>query len=197
MTRRLAAETGDPGPIHRHPWRPSREPRPACPTIDVAEAERRLREDPDRPLLLDVREPNEFAGGPGPRRGAPADVRRSRRGPASCRPTGRSSSSATSGSRSAAVVGFLQRSGRTDVTNATAAWTSGRGPRAHGPAWRGALPATPPVSRAVPPSREPGERRPAAATAERAARMRKPAGGGLPAARRCPAPAPCGRRPSR
>ena len=31
-----------------------------CPTIDVAEAERRLREDPDRPVLLDVREPGEF-----------------------------------------------------------------------------------------------------------------------------------------
>ena len=30
------------------------------PTIDVAEADRRLREDPARPLLLDVREPNEF-----------------------------------------------------------------------------------------------------------------------------------------
>ena len=33
----------------------------ALPTIDVAEAERRLREDPARPILLDVREPDEFA----------------------------------------------------------------------------------------------------------------------------------------
>ena len=31
------------------------------PTVDVAEAERRLREDPAGPILLDVREPNEFA----------------------------------------------------------------------------------------------------------------------------------------
>ena len=30
------------------------------PAIDVREAERRLREDADRPLLLDVREMNEF-----------------------------------------------------------------------------------------------------------------------------------------
>ena len=31
---------------------------PPIPTIDVAEAERRLREDPSRPILLDVREAN-------------------------------------------------------------------------------------------------------------------------------------------
>ena len=30
------------------------------PTVDVSEAERRLREDPARPLLIDVRELNEF-----------------------------------------------------------------------------------------------------------------------------------------
>ena len=30
------------------------------PTIDVTEADRRLREDPDRPILLDVREMGEF-----------------------------------------------------------------------------------------------------------------------------------------
>ncbi len=29
--------------------------------VDVTEADRRLREDPARPLLLDVREPNEYA----------------------------------------------------------------------------------------------------------------------------------------
>ena len=33
----------------------------AVPTIDVTEADRRLREDPDRPILVDVREPGEFA----------------------------------------------------------------------------------------------------------------------------------------
>ena len=32
----------------------------AIPTIDVAEAERRLRDDPASPLLVDVREANEF-----------------------------------------------------------------------------------------------------------------------------------------
>ena len=34
---------------------------PPIPTVDVTEAERRLREDPDRPILLDVRETGEFA----------------------------------------------------------------------------------------------------------------------------------------
>ena len=46
----------------------------ALPTVDVSEADRRLREDPDRPLLLDVREPNEFIDGPGAGRRPPADV---------------------------------------------------------------------------------------------------------------------------
>ena len=55
-------------PTRRADPRPARAcrgaPREPCPArsrpIDVAEAERRLREDPDRPLLLDVRETNEF-----------------------------------------------------------------------------------------------------------------------------------------
>ncbi|MGP1673982.1 MAG: rhodanese-like domain-containing protein, partial [Candidatus Limnocylindrales bacterium] len=34
---------------------------PPIPAIDVAEADRRLREDSDRPLLVDVREDHEFA----------------------------------------------------------------------------------------------------------------------------------------
>jgi rhodanese-related sulfurtransferase len=34
---------------------------PAIPTIDVREADRRRREDAARPLVVDVREPNEFA----------------------------------------------------------------------------------------------------------------------------------------
>ena len=33
---------------------------PDLPTVDPIEADRRLREDPARPLLLDVREVNEF-----------------------------------------------------------------------------------------------------------------------------------------
>jgi rhodanese-related sulfurtransferase len=34
---------------------------PAIPTIDVREADRRRREEAVRPLIVDVREPNEFA----------------------------------------------------------------------------------------------------------------------------------------
>lgn len=34
---------------------------PAIPTIDVREADRRRREEPDGPLIVDVREQNEFA----------------------------------------------------------------------------------------------------------------------------------------
>lgn len=36
-------------------------PTPAIPTIDVREAERRRREGAEQPLIVDVREPNEFA----------------------------------------------------------------------------------------------------------------------------------------
>ena len=86
------------------------------PTIDVTEAERRLREDPDRPVLLDVREPNEFAEVRAP--GAMlvptsqfmtriAELPADRPLLVVCH----------LGSRSAAVVGYLARSGRTDVVN--------------------------------------------------------------------------------
>jgi rhodanese-related sulfurtransferase len=37
------------------------QPPSAIPTIDVAEADRRRREDDPSPLVVDVREPNEFA----------------------------------------------------------------------------------------------------------------------------------------
>ncbi len=88
----------------------------ALPTINVDEAERRLREDPARPILLDVREPNEFADVRAP--GAmllPTSTfaERVNELPADrpllviCR----------SGGRSAAVTGFLARNGRTDVVN--------------------------------------------------------------------------------
>jgi rhodanese-related sulfurtransferase len=36
-------------------------PTPTIPTIDVREADRRRREEAGRPLVVDVREPNEFA----------------------------------------------------------------------------------------------------------------------------------------
>ena len=86
------------------------------PSIDVREAERRIREDPVAPLLLDVREPGEFLAVRAP--GAvllPTSTFVARVGelPADvpllvmCH----------LGSRSAAVVGYLLRSGRTDVVD--------------------------------------------------------------------------------
>ena len=106
------------------------------PNIDVREAERRLREDPVRPVLLDVREPGEFVAVRAP--GAalvptsqfvgrvgelPADVPLL----VICH----------LGNRSAAVVGYLVRSGRSDVMNVDGgmdAWE-----RAGLPVVRGAL----------------------------------------------------------
>jgi rhodanese-related sulfurtransferase len=88
----------------------------ALPTIDVREADRRLREDAPTPLLLDVREPNEFQ-----------DVRAPG---AALVPTSRFMTHVAelptdrpilvichSGSRSAAVTSYLARTGRTDVAN--------------------------------------------------------------------------------
>ena len=88
----------------------------ALPTIDVAEADRRIREDPARPVLLDVREPNEFETVRAP--GAVllptsefasrlADVPQGRPLLVICH----------MGSRSAAVTGLLTRTGRSDVVN--------------------------------------------------------------------------------
>ncbi|MEA2629979.1 MAG: hypothetical protein QOE66_198 [Chloroflexota bacterium] len=89
---------------------------PPIPTIDVAEADRRLREDPDGPLLLDVREVNEFGEVRVP--GAflvPTSVFMMRVGEL---PTDRPLMVMCHvGGRSAAVAGFLIRSGRTDVVN--------------------------------------------------------------------------------
>jgi rhodanese-related sulfurtransferase len=86
------------------------------PTIDVIEAERRVREDPERPVLLDVREPNEFETVRAP--GAlliPTSTFQARAGEVpSDRPI---LVICHSGGRSAAVTGFLVRSGRTDVAN--------------------------------------------------------------------------------
>jgi len=86
------------------------------PTIDPLEADRRSREDPDGPLLLDVREINEFVAVRAP--GAallPTSSFLARIGelPADrplmiiCR----------TGSRSAAVTAYLLRAGRGDVVN--------------------------------------------------------------------------------
>lgn len=86
------------------------------PSIDVEEAERRVREDPARPLLLDVREANEFVAVRAP--GAallPTSAFAARIGEL---PPGRPLLVIChTGRRSAAVTGFLARSGRTDVVN--------------------------------------------------------------------------------
>ena len=89
---------------------------PPVPTIDVREAERRLREDPARPLLVDVRERVEFAEVRAP--GAvlfPTSSFMTRQGdlPAD-RPL---LVICHIGGRSAAVTAYLTRAGRTDVVN--------------------------------------------------------------------------------
>ncbi|MGH2476965.1 MAG: rhodanese-like domain-containing protein [Candidatus Limnocylindrales bacterium] len=93
-------------------------PGPHVPEIDVAEADRRLREDADRPLLVDVREDHEFAEVRAP--GAvfmPMSTFAQRAGEL---PAGRPLMVVCHlGGRSAAVAGFLIRSGRTDVVNVT------------------------------------------------------------------------------
>lgn len=109
---------------------------PAIPSIDVVEAERRLREDEDRPVLLDVREPDEFSAVRV--EGAllvptsvfmtrVADVPADRPVMVMCH----------IGGRSAAVAGYLIRAGRNDVVNVAGgmdAWE-----RAELPVRRGAL----------------------------------------------------------
>jgi rhodanese-related sulfurtransferase len=94
------------------------------PSVDVGEAERRLREDPSRPLLVDVREPNEFVVVRAP--GAvllPTSTFMARYG--ELPPDRPLLVICHTGSRSAAVTGFLARGGRTDVANVAggmAAW---------------------------------------------------------------------------
>jgi rhodanese-related sulfurtransferase len=100
---------------------------PPIPAIDVAEAERRLREDPDRPLLVDVREENEFVDVRAP--GAvllPMSMFAARAGEL---PQDRPLMLVCHlGGRSSAAAGFLIRSGRSDVVNVTGgmdAWERG------------------------------------------------------------------------
>jgi rhodanese-related sulfurtransferase len=89
---------------------------PPIPTIDVAEAERRLREDPAGPILLDVREASEFAEVRAP--GAllvPTSTFMTR---VDDLPADRPLLVVCHlGGRSAAVAGFLIRAGRADVVN--------------------------------------------------------------------------------
>jgi rhodanese-related sulfurtransferase len=109
-------------------------PAPTIPTIDVTEAERRLREDPDGPLLVDVREANEFEEVRAP--GAvlvPMSAFAARAGEL---PAGRPLMVVCHlGGRSAAAAGFLIRSGRTDVVNVRGgmdAWERAGLPVRHG-----------------------------------------------------------------
>lgn len=93
-------------------------PASPIPSIDVAEAERRLREDADRPVLVDVREANEFeevrAAGA---MLVPMSTFAARVGEL---PSDRPLMVVCHlGGRSAAAAGFLIRSGRTDVVNVT------------------------------------------------------------------------------
>ena len=89
---------------------------PGVDSIDVTEAERRLREDPAGPLLVDVREQHEFDEVRAP--GAvllPMSTLVTRLGDL---PTDRPLMIVChSGNRSSAVTGFLARSGRSDVVN--------------------------------------------------------------------------------
>ncbi|MEX1170086.1 MAG: rhodanese-like domain-containing protein [Chloroflexota bacterium] len=110
-------------------------PPSALPSVDVAQADRRLREDPARPVLLDVREPNEFVAVRIP--GAmllPTSTVTTRLDELPpdrplfviCR----------TGVRSAAVTGFLARNGRTEVFNVTGgmdAWEGAGLPIRRGP----------------------------------------------------------------
>jgi rhodanese-related sulfurtransferase len=107
----------------------------AIPAIDVTEAERRLRDDPDRPVLLDVREPHEFEAVRAP--GALLIPMSAFQARADEVPTDRPILVVChTGGRSAAVTGFLLRSGRTDVVNVAGgmeAWANAGLPTRSGP----------------------------------------------------------------
>ena len=120
-------------------------PPSAIPTIDVHEAERRLRDDPSCPLLLDVREASEFTEVRAP--GAvllptSAFMARLAEIPAD-RPL---LVVCHVGGRSAAVTAYLVRAGRTDVVNVAGgmeAWVRAGLPVRRGPveSGEGAFPA--------------------------------------------------------
>lgn len=107
----------------------------AIPTVDVVEAARRLREDPAKPVLLDVREMNEFLEVRAPDAmlvPTSAFVGRLGELPAD-RPL---LVICHLGNRSAAVVGYLSRMGRTDAVNVAGgmdAWARAGLPVRRGP----------------------------------------------------------------
>jgi sulfur dioxygenase len=89
---------------------------PDLPTVDPVEADRRLREDPERPILLDVREVNEFVAVRAP--GAALLPTSTFLHRIDELPTGRPLLVIChTGNRSAAVTGYLIKSGRSDVAN--------------------------------------------------------------------------------
>jgi rhodanese-related sulfurtransferase len=93
------------------------------PQIDVTEADRRLREDPDRPLLLDVREADEFAAVRAP--GAALVPTSQFMDRVAELPTDRPILViCAAGTRSAAVTGYLVRTGRSDVVNVAGGMTA-------------------------------------------------------------------------
>jgi rhodanese-related sulfurtransferase len=106
----------------------------SLPTIDVTDAERRLREDPARPLLVDVREPGEFQAVRAP--GAVLVPMSAFAARAEELPRDRPLLVVCHlGGRSAAAASFLLRSGWTDVHNVTGgmdAWERAGLPVRHG-----------------------------------------------------------------
>jgi rhodanese-related sulfurtransferase len=105
------------------------------PEVDVREAERRQREDPARPLLVDVREPSEFAEVRAPDAALlPTSTFLSRIDEL---PTDRPLLFiCRTGSRSAAVTAYMLRSGRSDVANVAGgmeAWQAAGLPVRSGP----------------------------------------------------------------
>jgi rhodanese-related sulfurtransferase len=88
----------------------------ALPTIDVQAADRRLREETPAPLLLDVREPHEFAAvrAPGAALVPTSQFMTRLQDLPADRPI---LVICHVGGRSAAVTGYLVRTGRTDVVN--------------------------------------------------------------------------------
>ncbi len=109
-------------------------PGSTVPSIDVQEADRRRREDPDRPLLVDVREVDEFADVRAPDVVLiPTSTFQQRVGEL---PTDQPLMIMCHvGGRSAAVAAFLIRSGRSDVVNVSGgieAWERQGLPVLHG-----------------------------------------------------------------
>jgi rhodanese-related sulfurtransferase len=104
-------------------------------SVDVTEADRRLREDPARPVLIDVRELNEFLEVRAP--GAMLVPTSTLAASVDALPAGRPLLVICHvGGRSAAAVGYLARSGRTDAVNVLGgmdAWARAGLPVRHGP----------------------------------------------------------------